>query len=160
MLFSQWSSVHKTKSFPVNIQSRKHALLPKPEAVHKKEKDSRFIHKSEINWSTRLYVFFLLIHYILCLFKTSSTVRSNQQPPHQPQSEDVGSMKATHEQPVFFESWPSAEDGSPPANTSTTSDVQTYAQKAVAEKLGISSQPGVQENSTLAKYVVDSQSLT
>ncbi|XP_008321764.1 proline and serine-rich protein 3 isoform X2 [Cynoglossus semilaevis] len=84
---------------------------------------------------------------------TSSTVRSNQQPPHQPQSEDVGSMKATHEQPVFFESWPSAEDGSPPANTSTTSDVQTYAQKAVAEKLGISSQPGVQENSTLAKYI-------
>ncbi|XP_031708420.1 proline and serine-rich protein 3 isoform X3 [Anarrhichthys ocellatus] len=61
---------------------------------------------------------------------------------------------ATDGQPVFAESWPSTECGLSPSSATTSSDMETpKPQSARAGKPADSSEPGVQQDSVLAKYI-------
>uniref|UniRef100_UPI0037E7E1A2 proline and serine-rich protein 3 isoform X2 n=1 Tax=Semicossyphus pulcher TaxID=241346 RepID=UPI0037E7E1A2 len=94
---------------------------------------------------------------------TLSPVRLNQQSSPQLDSlspEDQGVFEkhdhcfaATDGKPVYEESWPSTEWGSPPASSTSISDMLTEEQSARAGKSTVSSELGVQQDSVLAKYV-------
>lgn len=62
-------------------------------------------------------------------------------------------FSATDGQPVFAECWVSTGCRSSPANTTTSSDMETFKQPARAEKAKVSSELGVQQDSVLAKYI-------
>lgn len=65
---------------------------------------------------------------------------------------------ATDGQPVFSESWPSTDCGSPPASAATSSNMGKPKQSARAGKFTVSSELGVQQDSVLAKYALVSRS--
>ncbi|XP_073342318.1 proline and serine-rich protein 3 isoform X2 [Pagrus major] len=71
----------------------------------------------------------------------------------QPSEKSHRHLTATDEEPVFVESWPSTECGSSPASTSTSSDMEVPKPSARVGKSTVSSEPGVQQDSVLAKYI-------
>ncbi|XP_039972921.1 proline and serine-rich protein 3 isoform X2 [Xiphias gladius] len=94
---------------------------------------------------------------------TLSPVRSNQRSspqmhtlsPESQQPSDTldNGFAATDGQPVFSESWPSTDCGSPPASAATSSNMGKPKQSARAGKFTVSSELGVQQDSVLAKYI-------
>ncbi|KAG8010159.1 Proline and serine-rich protein 3, partial [Nibea albiflora] len=90
-----------------------------------------------------------------------SPVRSNQRSSPQLRSVNPESRREkcehrfadTDGQPVFAESWPSTENGSSPASTSSTSDMDTPKPSGRAGKSTAFSEPGDEQDSVLAKYI-------
>ncbi|XP_042346453.1 proline and serine-rich protein 3 isoform X2 [Plectropomus leopardus] len=62
-------------------------------------------------------------------------------------------VAATDGHPVFSESWPSADCGSSPVSSTTSSDIESPKQCARAQECTVSSELGVQQDSVMAKYI-------
>nr|XP_043889875.1 proline and serine-rich protein 3 isoform X1 [Solea senegalensis] len=94
---------------------------------------------------------------------TLSPVRLNQRPSPQIHTLDPVSQQKSDKcdlslaiadgQPVFSESWPSTDSRTSPSITATTSDMETHKQTARAGSSTLSSEPGDQQDSMLAKYI-------